>query len=70
LPDDDGERASKEGLLITETVVPGFEYSDHEFLGRQRLEGLVGGEGVRELGWLLRDGGVGSEEEGMVNGEP
>jgi uncharacterized protein len=70
LPDDDGEGASKEGLLITETVVPGFEYSDHEFLGRGQLEGLVGGEGARELGWLLRDGGVGGEGEGMVNGVP
>ncbi|CAF9940096.1 MAG: hypothetical protein HETSPECPRED_002164 [Heterodermia speciosa] len=42
-----------EGLLISETVVPGFEFSDHDFMTREKLEELVEGEQAEELGWLL-----------------
>lgn len=52
LPDREGGEGS-EGLLISETVVPGFEYEDHEFLGRTGLRGLLG-EGEGGLGWLVR----------------
>ncbi|KAI1851088.1 hypothetical protein JX266_003753 [Neoarthrinium moseri] len=54
LPDarSDGE---SEGLLITETVVPGFEYCDHDFLRRGGLEKLVGKEQAENLSWLVRN---------------
>ncbi|KAF2680787.1 hypothetical protein K458DRAFT_310852 [Lentithecium fluviatile CBS 122367] len=51
------ESSEGEGLLISETVVPGFEYSDHDFLTRQRFGELVTEEQARELGWLVRDDG-------------
>lgn len=48
-------KEENEGLLISETVVPGFEYCDHEFLpGGEALANLVGEERAGELGWLLR----------------
>lgn len=52
LPDVDGGDGS-EGLLISETVVPGFEFCDHDFLSAQGLRELVGDEKGRELDWLL-----------------
>lgn len=59
LPDkDDGQ--DSEGLLISETVVPGFEFCDHDFLtmdgakGEKGLKGLVGEARAAELEWLLR----------------
>lgn len=52
LPDVEGG-ADSEGLLISETVVPGFEYCDHDFLSKEGLKDLVGDEGVEELSWLL-----------------
>lgn len=42
----------KEGLLITEVVVPGFDFKDHEFLGVPRLVELVGEEAAVRLGRL------------------
>ena len=55
LPCEDG-RGREEGLLISETVVPGFEFRDHDFLTREGFEGLVGDEKIREeLGWLVRE---------------
>jgi uncharacterized protein len=48
---DHGEGGASEGLLISETVVPGFEYCDHDFL---TAEGLVGHERFEYLKWLLR----------------
>ncbi|KAL2073306.1 hypothetical protein VTL71DRAFT_10630 [Oculimacula yallundae] len=52
LPDVEGGKES-EGLLISETVVPGFEYVDHDFLTEGGLVDLVGGEKADELKWLL-----------------
>ncbi|KAF5019150.1 hypothetical protein F66182_8855 [Fusarium sp. NRRL 66182] len=43
-----------EGLLISETVVPGFEYHDHEFLTTQGIRYLLKEDQARELGWLVR----------------
>ncbi|KAI2475498.1 DUF985 domain-containing protein [Pyrenophora tritici-repentis] len=40
--------------LISETVIPGFEYSDHDFLTMEKLRGLVTEEQARELEWLVR----------------
>ena len=51
LVDKDGEGSG--GLLISETVIPGFEYCDHEFLSAERLLQLVGKEKEEELNWLL-----------------
>ena len=52
LPDEAGQESSY-GLLISETVVPGFEYCDHEFLSARGLEELVGPAKAEELKWLL-----------------
>lgn len=45
----------EEGCLISETVVPGFEYADHDFMKRDRAEALLTEEQVREMGWMIRD---------------
>jgi predicted cupin superfamily sugar epimerase len=52
LTDTEGEEGS-EGLLISETVVPGFEFCDHDFLSAQGLKDLVGFDKAKELDWLL-----------------
>ncbi|KAG8168368.1 hypothetical protein KVR01_001117 [Diaporthe batatas] len=57
LPDAEGGQSSAEGLLISETVVPGFEYCDHDFLPRDGLERLLGHERAKGLGWLVRRDG-------------
>nr|OQO25361.1 hypothetical protein B0A51_08102 [Rachicladosporium sp. CCFEE 5018] len=51
--DEDGGNSS-EGLLISETVVPGFEYEDHDFMTKARLEMLVRAEQAKEMDWMLR----------------
>ena len=51
---DPGEEESKTGCLISETVIPGFEYADHDFMTAEGLERL---EEFKELAWLLRKGG-------------
>lgn len=55
----DREASEETGLLVSETVMPGFEFFDHEFLTRNRLEGLVGRERARELEWLVKRVGEG-----------
>jgi predicted cupin superfamily sugar epimerase len=52
LPDSENG-SSSEGLLISETVVPGFEFCDHDFLSRGGLKDLVGPKNAEELRWLL-----------------
>lgn len=52
LSDSEGGSPS-EGLLISETVVPGFEFCDHDFLSKGGLKDLVGEEKSEELSWLL-----------------
>lgn len=52
LPDQEGGGKS-EGLLISETVVPGFEFCDHDFLSLERLKELVSAQKAQELSWLL-----------------
>lgn len=56
LPDAEGGTGSAEGLLISETVVPGFEYCDHDFLTRDGLGRLLGEAKAKELEWLVRTG--------------
>ncbi|EJD50616.1 hypothetical protein AURDEDRAFT_160515 [Auricularia subglabra TFB-10046 SS5] len=53
LPDSEGGEKSRDGCLISETVIPGFEYADHDFLKPERLVELVGHERAAELTWLL-----------------
>jgi len=53
LPDSEGGETSS-GLLISETVVPGFEYCDHDFLTLQGLRGLLGETASKDLEWLVR----------------
>ena len=51
-----GERENKAGCLISETVIPGFEYADHDFMTAETLKHLVKEEDFEELAWLLRKG--------------
>jgi hypothetical protein len=53
LPDEEGGETS-DGLLISETVVPGFEWDDHDYMKPERLDALVTEEQRRELEWMLR----------------
>ncbi|CAI7664998.1 unnamed protein product [Penicillium glandicola] len=53
LPDEpEGEGSS--GLLISEVVVPGFEFADHDFLRKEKMEELLTAEQVQELSWMLK----------------
>lgn len=54
--DESGEEGptSKEGMLVAETVVPGFEFFDHEFLEPSGVEELVGKDWAEKLGWLVK----------------
>ena len=60
LPDveDDQELVggSRGGLLISETVVPGFEFCDHDFLRAEGLEEMLGREERERAGWMLLKG--------------
>ncbi|KAJ9605290.1 hypothetical protein H2200_009947 [Cladophialophora chaetospira] len=49
----DGKGESEKGLLISETVVPGFEYSDHDFMTAEQLVESLGQTERDELKWLL-----------------
>ncbi|RFU29804.1 hypothetical protein B7463_g6546, partial [Scytalidium lignicola] len=53
LPDTDKGSDSSSGLLISETVIPGFEFCDHDFLKAGGLKELLGDEMAKELDWLL-----------------
>ena len=53
LPDEDGGDKS-DGLLISETVVPGFEFSDHDFMKEERMKALVTKDQAAEMAWMLR----------------
>ncbi|KAI6888731.1 hypothetical protein KC363_g3251 [Hortaea werneckii] len=53
LPDQEGG-SSSEGLLISETVVPGFEFEDHDFMDEERLRALVSREQADEMAWMVR----------------
>ncbi|TAQ88316.1 hypothetical protein B7494_g3365 [Chlorociboria aeruginascens] len=59
LPDDENGTESQ-GLLISETVIPGFEYCDHDFLSSEDLKVLVGSEKAKQLEWLLSPLGKGN----------
>ncbi|KAJ9222235.1 hypothetical protein DTO212C5_4029 [Paecilomyces variotii] len=57
LPDQEGDEEKRtEGLLISETVVPGFEFADHDFMLPETMEELLTPEQVEELKWMLRKG--------------
>ncbi|WAO97206.1 Cupin-5 domain-containing protein [Fusarium falciforme] len=48
----DAKDGENEGLLISETVVPGFEYADQEFLSEAGLRSLLPAGQAKELEWL------------------
>ena len=50
----EAEQGEQVGCLISETVVPGFEFEDHDFMKRERAEALLTVEQVEEMGWMLR----------------
>jgi len=52
LPDNENSGESESGLLISETVVPGFEFSDHNFMPANVLPELVSERQAEELQWL------------------
>ncbi|KAL8946837.1 MAG: hypothetical protein Q9222_006823 [Ikaeria aurantiellina] len=54
LPDEQGGKESG-GLLISETVVPGFEWDDHNFMTAETLRELVSEQEAKELSWLLSE---------------
>ncbi|OAL52621.1 hypothetical protein IQ07DRAFT_585777 [Pyrenochaeta sp. DS3sAY3a] len=49
-----GGGEGEEKLLISETVIPGFEYVDHDFLNEERFRELVSEQQAEELAWLVR----------------
>ena len=55
----EGSGASEEGLLISETVVPGFDFEDHDFLTLEALSGMLGEKetDLKRLEWLVRKDG-------------
>ncbi|KAK4976762.1 hypothetical protein LTR42_002807 [Elasticomyces elasticus] len=53
LPDEQGGSHS-DGLLISETVVPGFEFEDHDFMRWERMQALVTNEQADEMEWMVR----------------
>ncbi|KAK0384990.1 hypothetical protein NLU13_7468 [Sarocladium strictum] len=55
LLEDEQGKGSSEGLLISETVVPGFDYADHEFLEESKLRRLVPDSQADALRWLVRE---------------
>lgn len=48
------KECNNDKLLISEVVVPGFEYRDHEFLEKEGLEQLVG-DRAHDLSFLLHN---------------
>ncbi|KAK2792713.1 hypothetical protein FQN52_002775 [Onygenales sp. PD_12] len=54
LPDAGQEAGGSEGLLISETVVPGFEYSDNDFMLPETLDELLTPEQAKELSWMVK----------------
>ncbi|KAH8170583.1 cupin superfamily (DUF985) domain-containing protein [Sarocladium implicatum] len=54
LEDEEGKGGSG-GLLISETVVPGFDYADHEFLEEEKLREMVPEKQADALKWLIKD---------------
>jgi uncharacterized protein len=53
LPDEEQDQSSG-GLLISETVTPGFEFQDHDFMTAGTLQEIATSEQVTQLSWLLR----------------
>ena len=54
IPDEDEADESVDGLLISETVIPGFEYADHDFLRAEEFVDFLDAEQQEELKWLLK----------------
>lgn len=54
IPDEDDGPESLDGLLISETVIPGFEYADHDFLKTEEFVDYLDEEQQDELKWLLK----------------
>ncbi|KAI1609947.1 RmlC-like cupin domain-containing protein [Exophiala viscosa] len=53
---DGAETGSEKGLLISETVVPGFEFSDHDFLTAEGMAEALTDVQREEMRWLLKKG--------------
>jgi predicted cupin superfamily sugar epimerase len=69
LPDGGSEGSeSEKGCLISETVVPGFEYSDHDFMTAEQFVGSLDTEGREELKWLLKRDEQGRLDEVVKEG--
>lgn len=55
LLEDEEDQGKSDGLLISETVVPGFDYADHEFLEESKLKEFVSEEQAEALKWLIKE---------------
>jgi hypothetical protein len=44
---------------LNQTVVPGFEYADHDFMHARTLYELLHPDEIKELEWLLRESSIG-----------
>jgi uncharacterized protein len=51
---DAGSDTSEAGLLISETVVPGFDFADHDFMTAEALKSMIKPQQAKELVWLLK----------------
>lgn len=51
---DRNEEQSQAGLLISETVTPGFEFSDYEFMTASTLNTIATVDQIKDLSWLIR----------------
>ncbi|KAI9702343.1 MAG: hypothetical protein M1836_000822 [Candelina mexicana] len=52
LLDDEEGLSGSGGLLISETVIPGFEYSEHDFMTPEAFDSLIAPAQRDELSWL------------------
>lgn len=53
IPTNDNEESNKDCLLISEVVVPGFDFQDMKFLDIHKLIELVGEKTAEDLTWLI-----------------
>jgi hypothetical protein len=51
-----GEEESKADRLISETVIPGLEYADHDFMTAEGLKRSVAGRRVQRAGLVITKG--------------
>lgn len=56
-------REDNQGLLISETVCPGFDYADHSFLSLREFKNIFPNNQAKEIEWLVK-----TEDKEEANG--